>query len=100
MTSKMFELTQLDRVKSIIRYFPPKGTAGFVRLAVRIPNREPSPPARITARVFIWSSLSKPMFDNAPYINQRNVPMRNPEPSPVVGFHANARDCGSLPGRG
>src|SRR5574341_383732 len=49
----MPELTQFDNGKSIIRYLPAKGTAGFVRFAVSTPKREPSPPARITARVFI-----------------------------------------------
>jgi hypothetical protein len=37
----------------MIRYFPAKGTAGLVRFAVNVPKREPSPPAKITARVFI-----------------------------------------------
>jgi hypothetical protein len=49
-TSKIPEFTQLDRVKSMMRYFPPNGTAGFVRFAVSVPSLEPSPPARITAR--------------------------------------------------
>ena len=29
------ELTQLERGKSIIRYFPPKGTAGFAVFSVK-----------------------------------------------------------------
>src|SRR5215471_8505766 len=49
MMSLMPELTQLERVKSMMRYLPAKGTA---RLSVRTPSREPSPPARITARIF------------------------------------------------
>src|SRR5271157_6331375 len=53
MTSKIPELTQLERVKSIIRYFPAKGTAGLARLTVRTLRRAPSPPAMMTARVFI-----------------------------------------------
>src|ERR1700693_1676567 len=52
MTSRMAELTQLESVKSMIRYLPAKGTAGLARLSVNTPNREPSPPARMTARVF------------------------------------------------
>src|SRR3990170_4393524 len=52
-TSKMPELTQLERVKSMMRYLPANGTAGLASLAVSTPSREPSPPARITARVFI-----------------------------------------------
>src|SRR5918994_1237184 len=50
-TSVMSELTQFDRVKSMIRYLPPKGTAGLARFWDRIESRSPSPPARITAIV-------------------------------------------------
>src|SRR3954463_4815317 len=45
----MSEFTQFDSVKSMIRYLPPKGTAGFARTDDRIERRSPSPPARITA---------------------------------------------------
>src|SRR5215203_1517583 len=48
-TSSSPELTQLDSVKSMIRYLPPNGTAGFARTDDRIESRSPSPPARITA---------------------------------------------------
>ena len=48
-TSSMPEFTQLDSVKSMIRYLPPNGTAGFARTDDRIDRRSPSPPARITA---------------------------------------------------
>jgi hypothetical protein len=51
MTSATPELTQLESVKSMIRYLPANGTAGFARLSVSTPRREPSPPARMTARV-------------------------------------------------
>ena len=44
------ELTQLDSAKSMIRYLPPKGTAGLARTELRMESRSPSPPARITAR--------------------------------------------------
>src|SRR2546423_6896282 len=47
----MSELTQFDRVKSMIGYFPPKGTAGFARTDDRIESRAPSPRARMTAIV-------------------------------------------------
>src|SRR3990172_4233198 len=50
-TSSMPELTQFDREKSTIRYFPPNGTAGFARCDERIERRSPSPPARMTAIV-------------------------------------------------
>src|SRR5713226_1694416 len=52
-TSTIPELTQLESVKSMILYFPAKGTAGLARRSVRTPRRDPSPPARITARVFM-----------------------------------------------
>src|SRR4029450_10919518 len=50
-TSSMSELTQFDSVKSMIRYLPPKGTAGLARTEDRIDSRSPSPPARMRAIV-------------------------------------------------
>src|SRR3954462_14230588 len=50
-TSSISEFTQFDSVKSMIRYLPPNGTAGFARSWERIERRSPSPPARITAIV-------------------------------------------------
>src|SRR3954452_18703927 len=58
----MSELTQLYSVKSMIRYLPPKGTAGFARSWERIERRSPSPPARITAIV----RFTRPMLARAP----------------------------------
>jgi len=43
------ELTQFDKAKSIILYFPPKGTEGFAILVVRAPSLLPCPPARSIA---------------------------------------------------
>ena len=51
MTLSISELTQFERVKSMIRYLPPNGTAGLARTDERIDRRSPSPPARITAIV-------------------------------------------------
>ena len=45
------ELTQLESVKSMMRYLPPKGTAGLARTPDRSERRSPSPPARTTANV-------------------------------------------------
>jgi hypothetical protein len=45
------EFTQLDSEKSMIRYFPPKGVAGFARLSVNCMSRCPRPPAITTATV-------------------------------------------------
>src|SRR3954454_24437954 len=57
-TLSISELTQFDSVKSMIRYLPPKGTAGLARTDERIGRRSPSPPARMTAIVrFTGSSL-------------------------------------------
>jgi hypothetical protein len=53
MTLKIFELTQLDKGKSMSLYFPAKGTAGFARLAVSTLKRDPAPPAMMMAQVFI-----------------------------------------------
>ena len=50
-TFVMSEFEQLESVKSMIRYLPPNGTAGFARSEDRIERRSPSPPARITAIV-------------------------------------------------
>src|SRR3972149_256642 len=43
----MPELTKLDRTKSTIRYFPPKGIAGLPRSRVRGWRRSPRPPAKM-----------------------------------------------------
>src|SRR5579862_9687513 len=58
MTSEIPELTQFDSVKSMMRYFPANGTAGFARFSVRTPSRDPSPPARMTARGLTGTGLS------------------------------------------
>ncbi len=50
-TWRIPELMQLDRGKSMMRNFPPKGTAGLARHSVSCFSREPRPPARIRARV-------------------------------------------------
>src|SRR5450755_1582981 len=50
------EFTQLLRVKSMIRYLPPNGTAGLARTDDRIERRSPSPPARITAIIGFTAS--------------------------------------------
>src|SRR5208337_2216618 len=46
------ECRQLLSVKSMMRYLPPKGTAGLARSAVSGCNREPTPPAKRTVNVF------------------------------------------------
>src|SRR5205823_7876083 len=48
------ELAKLESTKSMIRYRPPKGTAGLARSWVRGASLLPSPPARIIARV-LWA---------------------------------------------
>src|SRR3954470_11141829 len=49
----MSELTQLLSVKSMMRYLPANGTAGFARSKDRTLSRSPWPPARIVAMVFL-----------------------------------------------
>ncbi|MNN67860.1 hypothetical protein D3C81_1835200 [compost metagenome] len=56
---RMPELTQLDRVKSMMRNLPAKGTAGLVRNSVSWWRRLPRPPARIMAKVLRVSWLMK-----------------------------------------
>src|SRR5688572_28496701 len=46
------ECRQLLSVKSMMRYRPPKGTAGLARSAVSGYRREPAPPARMMLIVF------------------------------------------------
>jgi hypothetical protein len=48
-TSKRPEFTQFEREKSMMRYFPPNGTAGLARFSERMHRRLPRPPARIMA---------------------------------------------------
>src|ERR1700693_3615573 len=45
------ELRQLERVMSMMRYIPPKVTAGLARSRVRGYRRSPAPPASRTPRV-------------------------------------------------
>src|ERR671938_429239 len=45
------ELAKLERTKSMMRYRPPKVTAGLERSCVSGASRRPSPPARIMASV-------------------------------------------------
>ena len=71
----MPELTQLDNAKSIMRYLPAKGTAGLVRFAVSAPNRDPSPPARITARVFIVTFILREVQDYLDYEPGQEFPL-------------------------
>src|ERR1700722_8611574 len=61
-TRRRPECRQLESVKSMMRYLPPKQTAGLARSAVRGCKRAPTPPARRTERVF--SNIKTPVcFD-------------------------------------
>ena len=57
-TVSMSELTQLDSGKSMMRYFPPNGTAGFAMWDVRMPKRLPWPPASSMATIFFFIAVS------------------------------------------
>ena len=58
--SWMPELTQLDSEKSIIRYLPPNGTAGFARHWVRSTRRLPRPSARTRNRLATLAAVGLP----------------------------------------
>ena len=45
----MFELMQLESAKSMVRWCPPNGTAGFARHSVSPCSLVPLPPARMSA---------------------------------------------------
>src|SRR5215813_2908800 len=69
-TSEIPELTQLDSVKSMIRYLPANGTAGLARFSVSTPRREPSPPARMTARALMELRLSARARGPGPFVER------------------------------
>src|SRR5438067_1648300 len=58
-TSERPELAQLERTKSMMRYFPANGIAGFARFSARILRRLPSPPARIMVKTFTVPSEAR-----------------------------------------
>jgi hypothetical protein len=64
------EFTQLLRVKSMIRYGPPKYTAGLARSFVSGYSRSPTPPARM------MTSVSSGMGRMIP---RRTRPSRSPQ---------------------
>ena len=62
-TVSMPEFTQLERGKSMMRYFPPKGTAGFAVFSVRQRRRLPWPPASSMAtQRFFWNFMGLSSF--------------------------------------
>ena len=64
-TRRKPECRQFARVKSIMRYFPPKGTAGLVRSWVSGCSRLPVPPARMMPLLtFVFTDSSRPVFEN------------------------------------
>jgi hypothetical protein len=60
----MPEFEQLLNEKSIILYFPPKGTAGLAIVLVNFPKREPWPPAKIIAIISFFIFSGKRMGDH------------------------------------
>src|SRR5262252_9077197 len=83
MTSEIPELTQFESVKSMMRYLPANGTAGFARFSVRTPRREPSPPARMTARALTLPLLGTGARGHGPLVQRRVLP-RGSRPGEVV----------------
>src|SRR5450756_938902 len=53
------ELTALESGKSMMRYLPPKGTAGLARFSPRMLRRLPAPPARIRVNTLIQPPRSQ-----------------------------------------
>src|SRR4051812_9603189 len=49
----MPELIRFESTKSMMRYLPPNGTAGFERSAVSGSSRVPLPPAMTNARILL-----------------------------------------------
>src|SRR5262245_3340619 len=96
MTSEIPELTQLESVKSMIRYLPANGTAGLARFSVRTPSLEPSPPARMTARALKRTLSGAPVRRHAVRINGRVLPTR-PGPGEVPS-HAVLLELGPFGG--
>ena len=61
----MPELTQFERGKSIMRYLPPKGTAGFATSLVKTPRRVHCPPDKsIATHSFLFLFVIIPPFEN------------------------------------
>ena len=58
-------LRQFESEKSIMRYAPPKGTAGFARSRVSGSKREPLPPASTTANTSFMFGIPLQMIDGA-----------------------------------
>src|SRR5580698_7695981 len=61
-TRRRSELMQLERVMSMMRYCPAKGTAGFARSRVRGKRRSPAPPASNTPRVSLIFFVSQQLL--------------------------------------
>src|ERR1017187_6467097 len=61
----MPELMKLLSTKSMMRYLPPKGTAGLARSLVRGQSRVPLPPARTMPSTRIRIGFSRILFQAA-----------------------------------
>src|ERR1700719_4007230 len=59
-TRRKLELMQFERVMSMMRYSPPKGTAGLARSRVSGHKRSPWPPARRTPMASRISDMDRP----------------------------------------
>src|SRR5919108_2749546 len=67
------ELAKFERTKSMIRYLPPNGTAGFARSWVSGASLLPSPPARIIAGVFCDMAADARLNGHSPQRPSRAV---------------------------
>src|SRR6266702_3738145 len=73
-TWRRSELMQLERVMSMMRYWPAKGTAGLARLRVRGKSRSPAPPASSTLSVSLMFVIYLRAKCNLTYDNIRAIP--------------------------
>src|SRR5262245_6639124 len=83
-TRVMPEFTQLLRAKSMMRYRPPKITAGFARSSLSTLKRSPWPPARIraTTRFMVAPRSAGYAFANA-RLRYRQAPELAEDPEVV-----------------
>src|SRR6185295_1105479 len=82
------ELMQLLSVKSMIRYGPPKYTAGFARSLVSGESRSPAPPASTMTRASSSTCRSSALEHDA---GGSAVPADDPERQAVHLVHAGFR---------
>ena len=97
----MPELAQLLSGKSMMRYFPPNGTAGFAIFFVKAPRRLPCPPASIIAKHSVFLIQNPPWIYSArtasPYINTPLLPIVHCQKKMVLCQYTSfINDCNTI----